>query len=251
MSKIGTIVLLNGTSSAGKTSIMKALQNIYGDSYSYLNGDEFADTYAVAHSMPDSMPRDEQNKQILSALFAHAKQLAISGKNVFVDVVEFDDYYDHYCSILDCKKLVKILVYCPLDVIVDRVALRNISGQEKEKRPLNLSFGQFAAIYKLQKSADEVVVDRIATSRMRYALEAAAEEVRMLMKEAGVKAEEFEANIALFKQPLVEQFNFDGNDEIVLTTRHPWDLIVNSGIKSPAEIAHIIVGYLKYPNSII
>src|SRR5581483_10546273 len=105
----GTIVLLNGTSSAGKTSIMKALQNLFGDSYVAIVGDEWLETYAVEHPLPESMPRDEQQKQILSDLFVYVKKLSLEGKNVFVDVVEFDDNYDHYCSILDCTKMTKIL----------------------------------------------------------------------------------------------------------------------------------------------
>ncbi len=238
----GTIILLNGTSSAGKTAIIRALKKLYGNTYAALIGDDFVETYAAEHPMPESMSRNTYQHQILSALLTNAKQLSEEGKNILIDLVDFDNHYEYYCSILDCKKTVKVLVYCPLDVLVDRVEKRNKAGNEKEKRPLNLSFGQFKDIYKLQEYADDMVVDRIETGRVRYALHRAEQEVRELMEAAG---EDPEKLIHLFVKPFVEQFKLNTLKKIVLVSKHPWDLIVNTDVNSPAEIAQIIAKYLK------
>lgn len=240
--KHGTIVLLNGTSSAGKSSIVQSLSHMYGDMYEVANGDTFLETYSFTKEQ-ESMPTDILQRQILGDLFLHVNKLAAEGKNVLVDVVEFDDHYDYYCSILDCKNVIKILVYCPPDVLVDRVAERNRLGEEKEKRPLNLSFAQFKNIYKVQESADERVVDRIATSCIKYGLDKAVEEIRQLMKESG--QQDIEANIESgVVKPFSEQFNLDTAQEIVLVPKHHWDLVVNTGIQSPQEAAQTIAAFL-------
>ncbi len=239
----GTIILLNGTSAAGKTSIMKALQKIYGDSYVFLLGDEFLKTYTVKHPMPKSMAENDYQHELLSALCTHAKQLSLEGKNVFVELVDFDDHYEHYCSILDCTQIVKILVYCPLDIMVDHIEQRNKVG-EQEAHMIS-AFQQFLAIYKLQEFPNELIVDRIATNRMKYGLQMVAQEMNKLMKDAGVKEEDFETATNLFAKPFIEQYKLDTLKEIVLVPKHPWDLAVNTGIHSPEKIALIIAEYLK------
>ncbi len=240
--KSGKIVLLNGTSSAGKTSIIKELQKHFGSSYVTVIGDEFVEEYSAKNPMPESMARNDYQFQVLSDMYLHVKKLSESGKNVLVDTVEFDDHYQHYCSILNCNKVIKILVYCPLDVIVDRVKKRNISGDPKENRPLNLSFGQFKNIYKLQESKDEVIVDKIQTSRMLYGLQEAEQEVRKLMQEDG---ENPEKSKEFFVKPFIEQYKLDKLNEIILSPKNRWDLIVNTGTNLTQEVAQTISEYLK------
>ena len=237
--KPGTIVLFNGTPATGKSSIIKALQKIYGDTYVTVLGDEFVKTYSLEHPKPESMTDDTYQVQVLSALCKQVKQLSLDGKNVFAELVQFDENYDHYCSILDCEKVVKILVYCPLDIVVDRLAERNKTVDVKVDLLIPLQL--FSAIYTLQESENELIVDRIQTSRMKYALQAATQEVNKLIKEAGANAS-FEDDP--FYKDFTKQFTLDDAKEIVLVPTHPWDLVVNSGIHSPQEIAQTITEFL-------
>jgi hypothetical protein len=238
--KPGAIVLLNGTSAVGKTSIVRELQKIYGDSYIALLGDEFLDTYSVTYPKPESMSDDAYQVQILSALCTRAKQLSLEGKNVFIELVQFDENYDHYCSILECEKVVKILVYCPLDIVVDRLAERNKTTDRTVEllTPLQL----FTAIYKLQEFDSELIVDRIQTTRMKYALQAAAQEINMLMQEAGVQAS-FEQDP--FYKDFIKRFRLDDNKEVTLVPIRHWNLVVNSGTHTPEENAQWIAEYLN------
>lgn len=230
-------MLLNGTSSAGKTSIMKELRSLYGQSWEYVIGDEFVETYTPQEPIEESLDRDEQNKRVMKAMFSSVKQLSDKGLNVFVDTVEFDHDYDYYCSILDCNTTIKILVYCPLDILVHRGNTRNTSDQPNEHRPLNLSFWQFTKIYAIQQSENQPVIDRIKPSRMLSALAAASQEVRKLMTEAGMNEQEIKNNITLFTTPFIDQFKLNETNEVILTTQHTWDLVVNSGVQSSSEIA--------------
>ena len=236
----GLVVLFNGTSSAGKSAIVNELQGIYGPDWSVVVLDDFQVAYQKEHPISASereamkaMPIEKLRllfRKIHEAMYYHVKQLALQGKNVFVDTVEFDDDYDHYCSILGFEKVVKILVYCPLDVIVDRVQKRALEGSP---RSLNLVWGQFPAIYKLQESDNDVVVDRIATSRISTKLPLVREEAKLIPDEA------------VSESDFVKQFGLDTLDEIVLVPKHQWDLIVNTGIHSPEEVAQEVVGFLE------
>lgn len=236
----GLVVLFNGTSSAGKSAIVNELQGIYGPTYEVVALDDFQVAYQKEHPIAASereamraMPIEKLRllfRKIHEAMYSHVKQLALQGKNVFVDTVDFDDAYDHYSSILGHEKIIKILVYCPLDVIVDRVQKRTLEGST---RSLNLVWGQFPAIYKLQESDKEVVVDRVATSRIKTKLPLVREEAKLSPEEA------------ISESDFVNQFKLDTRDEIVLVPKHQWDLIVNTGINSPEEVAQEVVSFLK------
>jgi len=246
-SKAGTIVLFNGTSSAGKSAIIKELQKIYGDSYVDVKIDDFLREYFLKHPLPESMTNQEAKdafSPMIVAYYTHVKQLALNGKNVFVDTVQFDDKYEKYSAILGHDKVIKVLVYCPLDVIIERVAKRNQSSDENEKRSIGQAFGQFPAIYKLQESMNETVVDRIKTNRMQHAMELVDLEARQWFKESGAKQEEFEKN-EQFLNDFAQQFKLDTLKEIVLVPKHRWDLIVNTGTHSSSEIAKMISEYLS------
>jgi hypothetical protein len=78
-------------------------------------------------------------------------------------------------------------------------------------------------MYKLQELPEEIVVDRIETSRLKYALQIAEQDMK----------------------PFVEQFKLDTLKEIVLVPKNRWDLIVNTGSNSPRKIAKTISEYLS------
>ncbi len=235
----GTIVILNGTSSAGKSSIIKVLHPTYQNSCIFVSLDDFIKTYMIKCSF-----QEIEWDLLFNAFYKHAKQLSKNNTTMFIDTVQFDAHYDHYSSILG-QQTIKILVYCPLDAVIDHVEKRNNSSDKDEKRTINQAFDQFQNIYKRQDSPNETVVDRIQTSSMKHALQIAEQEVQQLMKEAGKSPEEIKKNIQSFVKPFVEQFKLDTLDEITLTTIHPWDLIINSSINSPEESAQIITDYLK------
>src|SRR3990167_6780598 len=75
-SEPGTIVLFNGTSSAGKTSIIKEMQKIYGDAYQVVNLDAFMGDYFITYPRPESMTSKEAEEyfgKVFDAFYTHAK----------------------------------------------------------------------------------------------------------------------------------------------------------------------------------
>src|ERR1041384_6855723 len=106
----GQIVLLNGTSSAGKTSLAEAMVSESKTKYEVVSFDGFIASYRQIH--PLQSDRAQYQSDFTLALYTHAKEKADAGKNVIIDTVEFDRNYGRYCEILDCFKVVKAIVYC-------------------------------------------------------------------------------------------------------------------------------------------
>lgn len=232
--QVGTIVLLNGTSSAGKSSVIKELQKIYGDTFRSANIDEFEVSYLAD-------PEHEFGEAMFVIFYEHIKKLAMAGKNVLVDTVGYDHHYEKFNIILGYGRVIKILVYCPIDILVDRVEERNKSGASEEKRNLQQAVSDFPVILKLQESADEVVVDRISSSRIMYALQVAKKELEGIKKDF---PQEVIDQMESFYKKFEQYYGLDKEHEVVFVPRHSWDLIVNTGINSPSEVAKTIARYL-------
>lgn len=244
----GTIVILNGTSSAGKTSITKELQKIYGNTYAFVHGD-YVETYAyIEDPLIKAGPMDIRNQLSFDALLHYVKTASQNGTNLIVDIVQSDDKYERDFSALKCDKLIKVLVYCPLDVIVNHVAKRNKSGIEAEKRNIFQSVSQFNDIYKLEEFEYETVVDRIQTNSIKQVLCLSQQEIEFCIQTEWQLTEkeaiEERQKAKLFALEFIEQFQLDRLEEIVLVPKKPWDLILNKALYSSEECAEIIKRYL-------
>lgn len=239
--KSGAIIVLNGTSSAGKSAIADELQSLYGNRCRVIKLDDFEAFYVVknpiiAFSGPRKYFTPERLEKRWHDFYSYAKKLALSGYHVFVDTLRFDEDYAKYTTLLGNDQVFKVLVYCPLDVIVDRVKQR--SKNKLERRTVAPAVRQFSGIYKLQKQADELIIDSIQSDRMLYALDTAIKELK------GMKTpvEERER----LRHEFVDQFKLNALKKVVLTPKNQWwDFFVNSGSHSPHDLALMISGYLK------
>lgn len=253
--KRGAVVLLNGTSTSGKSALVNELQREFGKAYEIVELDRYMgqlqEEHPLSESEQKSMKPEEMEKrvgQFLHYTYSHAKELSQQGKHVLVDTVQFNEEYERNCAALDCKNAVKILVYCPFDIVVDRVAKRTKEGSP---RTLNLVLNQFLHAYKIRESDDELFVDCIETRRFKAKLALVKEEVERLPKEMGLKTEE---EIQKFRKErlrglddFVKHFKLDSCKTIELTTRQqaPWDLVVNTGALTPAEAAQTVAAFVK------
>src|SRR5690349_10483748 len=84
----GTIVLLNGTSSAGKSSLAEAMVQQSKTKYEVISFDDFR-----ASSEQKGLIKGwgfRQYDEVMTGLYRHVKAVADTGQNVIVDTVEFD-----------------------------------------------------------------------------------------------------------------------------------------------------------------
>ncbi|MBR5125630.1 MAG: AAA family ATPase [Oscillospiraceae bacterium] len=136
----GRIIFLNGVTSAGKTSIVEALQE---------RDDVFF--YVVANDLFQEMVGEKYLRQnywkylseVILMMYHTAKLYSDMGKNVLIDgiLVERDEIAPHYQQLTDIFRdnpLDIVEVYCPLDICRQRNILRGdrYENQSQEQHEL-------------------------------------------------------------------------------------------------------------------
>lgn len=237
--KSGTIILLNGTSSAGKSSIIKELQNIYENSFSVVSIDGFIRERSINWS-EDTIDWDD----LWTKFYTHIKNLSESGQAIVIDTVCYEEGYQKYNAILGTQ-LIKILVYCPLDIIIEHVEERNNSGDADERRSLCQACEQFLSLYSAQNSSEDIIIDTIDSSRILYVLDKVKEETDRWSQERKDGDEtDYQKRCTEVYQGFEKKFHVSEVNEISLIQIYPWDFIVTTGINSSAIAAQQIACFI-------
>jgi chloramphenicol 3-O phosphotransferase len=159
--KNGTVIFLNGTSSAGKTSISNKLMQILDEDFIYLSVDN---AIAGVNDMLMSMfgldiSREEirtiENEEIIEnsviSLFHHyIMAFSMIGKNIIVDHVLIEPRWLEECiALLHNTQTFYVGVLCPLDEVERR-------ERDRRDRPIGLAKAQFEIVHKHCKYDIEV-----------------------------------------------------------------------------------------------
>ena len=223
----GTIILLNGTSSAGKSTLIYELQKAHYPSFHMARIDDFMKT-----------PKGYNKKTRYHNFYTHIKKIALSGKSVLVDTVSYQQNYEKYDAILQPCKVIKVLVYCPLDTLIMHVQQRNDSGDLREKRSINQAFWQYLTLYTMQQSSKDIIIDHTTTNQIKDSLEK-AEALTKHLPSKRIRQQRKTNN------GLAKEFQTKTSRSMAITPKHRWDFIVNTSIDSPENIAQKIVDYLE------
>lgn len=136
----GRIIFLNGVTSAGKTSIVEALQE---------RDDIFF--YVVANDLFQEMVGEkflQENywkylSEVIIMMYHTAKLYSDMGKNVLIDGIlvereEIKPHYQHLLEIMKDNPLDVVEVYCPLDICRERNIARGdrYESQSDEQQEL-------------------------------------------------------------------------------------------------------------------
>jgi len=196
-SNAGTIVFLNGTSCAGKTSIRKALlESLEGPT-------ESVDIDQVALEMLQDMvkerghtpnlthdvftliahcPENVLSKQDLIALYPAAQKKSydlvrkhyLAGKNVVTETVVFGDYDTRVClESLHDLAVMFCFVYCSPEILFKHLLARNQSGDKADRRSILMPF---TLLLEICKKEDNLVrcIDMIDRTDMNAMFDAMA-----------------------------------------------------------------------------
>lgn len=164
--KKGCIIFLNGVTSAGKTSIVEALQE---------RDDIFF--YVVANDLFQEMVGERYLREnywkylseVIIMMYHTAKLYSDMGKNVLIDgiLVERDEIAPHYHRLIEIMKdnpLDIVEVYCPLDICRQRNLIRgdryeNMSDEQHELMAKNIEYtmGVDTSLYSAAECADMIV----------------------------------------------------------------------------------------------
>jgi len=233
-SKPGTIILLNGTSSAGKTTLLQSLNAIY-------------DTYEAAHI--DTYTRMHNHgswKTKCCNFYTEINETALTGKNVIVDTVLYHDNYAKYEELLTSNiynkhqriKLIKILVYCSIDSLVDHVCKRNQLPNSLDHRTVHKAFIGFLSLYTIKNATHKTLIDTIDSIQTKIALQKAISTIHP-------QAHKYLKRQNKMNQKIIHQFNLNKSEKIMLAPQHSWDLIVNTSNKTPEEVAQQIANFIQ------
>lgn len=263
INKHGRIILVNGTSSSGKTSILKNLQQIL-PSAQFLKVDDYYDAEVIQTALNLGWKENSNidpwlflnqyltNKtgnyyfdtEVRQQLFrdtdffySKAKSTATHGKTVFIDtVLEYESAYQEAFNYFKNANFSMILIYCPMSIILQRVQERNGSSISSEHRSVFLPFEHFTTMYKIRETVQEPLVDTINTSTLKHALTTAIQE----LVNQGI-AKEYLPKLEQFKENFIAQFKLDQMAQIEITPQHHYVAIFkNDTPESPEIIAQQI-----------
>jgi chloramphenicol 3-O phosphotransferase len=146
----GKIILLNGSSSSGKTTLSHALQKAFREPYQHIALDQFRDgmpgRYRGLNSPPGTpgaqglniVPVDhadsrvteirfgDMGKTMLKAMRRAIRTFALEGQNVIIDDILFEtDFLKDYLLVLKNIEVIFVGVRCGLDTVNEREGKRS------------------------------------------------------------------------------------------------------------------------------
>jgi chloramphenicol 3-O phosphotransferase len=132
----GHIILLNGTSSSGKSTLSWELQAQSAEEYYWLSNDAFTD---MPHNAYYDRDRMKTYATAISMLFKTAMLFLSNGINVIIDHVMLDDESGKMQELLDCVETLRdahvlfVFVSCPLDELNRRELARQDTPSALQK----------------------------------------------------------------------------------------------------------------------
>jgi chloramphenicol 3-O-phosphotransferase len=227
--KAGTIILFNGTSSAGKTTLIKALHQMY-DNFDIASLDEYTKTH--------------QFNGFADLRYHHFYEMinskAAAGKNILVDTVLYHKNYKKYDGMLKKHgvRFIKILVYCPIDCLLAHIQQRNQSGNPMEHRTINQAFRAFLALYTMQTHKNKNCIDTMHSQDVCNALQQSMHVIARWSEKQKKRQKKINKKMA-------RHYHLDTPHTIFLTPAHPWHLVVNTSLQSVETIAQQLAQWIQ------
>ncbi len=163
---IGKVIFLNGTSSSGKSTIAKALQQFLGEPFLHVSVDDFL------HQLPESYLADSRYlsgaiRTLLAGFDASNAAIARAGNNVIIDHVLQEPSWVAPCvKAFEGLQVVFVGVRCPLDVLESR-------EKERGDRQVGMARYQYERvhaheIYDVEIDTSEMTVEECVATIRKY-----------------------------------------------------------------------------------
>jgi chloramphenicol 3-O phosphotransferase len=124
--KQGKIIILNGTSSSGKTTLAQSLEKVLDEPYLYISIDNLLEP--VMNMLANIPPSEEMGKAVglivpkaISFMNSTIAALALHGQNIIVDTVFTDkNFLLESIELLSSYPVTFVKVHCPLEELERR-----------------------------------------------------------------------------------------------------------------------------------
>lgn len=268
----GRIILLNGTSSAGKSSVVSEFVRLNPD-YKALSIDTFKLELFTSEALklkiikrPEELKYVEQIGDFIklqpavrrTELYAHFNQIidhitelfydhivsyARINQNIIIDdVIILNSELQNVFTKLEPYDVTMILAYCPFNTLPARVTKRNKTGNKAEYRTLDSVLSQFSYIYTPTKKKRGIV--KIAYKTFNHTINLASSFIK--------SQEEFMQFKNEMDRQLIQNRKLQNTTHLHLKPRLKYDHIINTGKSDPTKSAISISAYIarhEFPKS--
>lgn len=276
------VALFNGTSSAGKSTIVNEIKKIMSpESLVVVTFDEkmrtvvkeleeflarrASELQTTVDQLPEKVRREEVAQKI-SLLESRAKrelldevrQALKKGSNVIVDIIVGDgDQYNTLAWMTLFGDLINegtpaffVLVYCPIARLAERIAQRNASGDRLASRIPCQVFELFTCLFSSQKSPDRFPMEAFCQleSLDKNNLSMVLQNARLGFTPELV-SRYFNLILGVTVMGFCNRFTFKIQDSVIIyPTFYYCQILMNDGTKTPFELANLFLQTTDTPD---
>lgn len=238
------MILFDGTSCAGKTSICRLFCHKIEHPYHYVALDDFI-TEVFEAQKQNPLPFDEfiaTCNKLTESMYVHIGTMVHRGNNVLCDTTLtcLEDVTSTYRWFKIIKNInnVMILVYCPFDAVVKRLQQRNhharTLNQPQNSRITSVVLRQFDAMFKAHQDKTEFTIDELSRSHIEQAFE--------LVRDDFADAQEFEN----LRTEIIGKFGLCNRKRVFISPRLNYDYILNTDRYPIEDCVKIITKKLAF-----
>jgi chloramphenicol 3-O-phosphotransferase len=235
----GTLLLFDGTSCAGKTSICKNMKDSNTTPFHYIALDDFITDIFEEQKL---RPRPLQefiticNKQT-ELMYLHIDAMISHGHNILCDTtltcLENAASTNRWFKIINNINNKLILVYCPFDILVKRLQHRNhharIEHQLHNSRIASIVVRQFTAMFKARSYKHGLIIDELSRNQIENAFE--------LVRDDFANADQF----ASIRTEIMHKLGLFDHKKIFISPRIFYDYIINTHLYPVEQCIQLIM----------
>lgn len=262
----GTIIILNGTSSVGKSTLASQISKKLKDSV-IVRCDEVAvdvfknlvnkKNYTISENtpkdllsliykgVPDIDPNfldDEINKEMYERIRSAASQ----GKIVINDNAWIQQKDAENCEEeLKGFSVICIFVHSSLNDLLVRVKKRNEQSSEIEHRVMTLPFQTISLMYRTVNKENECIVDTWKAQSVREFMDHLQKEFETIKHLYNSYWVEEATSFFSSLQEFYDHFKISNENSVPVTSKFPFDYLINTSKSTLEECTQQVVHWLK------
>lgn len=246
------LIVLDGVSSVGKSSIARSFMNLQPDMYILIGINDFVSPVFL-EQQKNPLPFELFMKRIDTCneqMFKKIRELVLHGKPVVLDTVMAGlrgiEGIEQDISAMKGLDKTLVLIHVPLSMLIQRITERNKRAQEQhnpqDSRSLVLTLRQLSATYKERCAGSEIDLGIVTRQELEHACLLAKDEF-------GDNAHAYRQ----FTQEVLSNLGLTNKEKITITTRVHYDLVINAEHTRPEESAITISNFvtMKYNSKVV